>query len=106
MEEEERPTEKVLWEPRCESLKGCGSSPRGMPGRGFYRIVFPGGSNPLNGGLETSFIAERAAVQQQGGWCYPKASCPNKTVFADLDKIIKTENLFLVCGFFWRELGL
>lgn len=44
--------------------------------------------------------------RQQGVWCYPKASCPNKIVFADFDKIIKTENLFLVCGFLWRELGL
>lgn len=41
----------------------------------------------------------------RGVWCYPEASCPNKIVFADLDKIIKKalKNLFLVCGFLWRE---
>lgn len=43
---------------------------------------------------------------QQGVWCYPKASCPDKIVFTDLDKTIKPENLFLVRGFLWRELGL
>lgn len=40
----------------------------------------------------------------QGVWCYPKASCLNKIVFADMDKIIKPENVSGV--FLWRDLGL
>lgn len=42
--------------------------------------------------------------RRQGVWCYPKASCLNKIVFADMDKIIKTENVSGV--FLWRDLRL